>query len=170
MSDTSNQSSLESARARLEAALSTLAQGVAGSRDALDLAAVASREKAALVDRITQLEQENLKLHEQVASFALQPEPAPEPAANDVRLAELEEEKAAITNNYQMLKEKYAALQDTLETHDDAKQGREAGDDAAATENSRLKRIIAEMEEEKNTIKGELDKTINELENMLEDA
>lgn len=166
MSDTSNQSSLERARARLEAALSTLTQGVASSRDALDLAAVAAHEKAVLVDRITQLEQENLKLHEQVAAFALQPEPA----ADDARLTELEEEKAAITNNYQMLKEKYAALQDALENHGNAKQNSEAGDDTAATENSRLKRMVAEMEEEKNAIKGELDKTINELENMLEDA
>lgn len=169
MSDTGKQSGLESARARLEAALSTLTQGVASSRDALGLAAADALEKAsqteALTARITALEQENLKLHEQVAAFALQPEPAVDIA----RVSELEAEKEAIDQNYRMLKEKYAVQQDELDALT-ATSGNNSDENAFALENIRLKQIVAEMEQEKSAIKEDLDKTIVDLETMLEDA
>jgi len=124
MSDGGKQGDLEAARARLETALSALTHGVANSRTALDTAASIAQEKTAVMSRLTSLEQENLKLHEQIAAHALMPDPAPNDAENS----------------------------------------------AIAAENERLKQIIATMEQEKNTIKGELDKTIVELETMLEDA
>ena len=170
MSDASNQSGLDAARTRLETALSTLTQGVASSRDALDMAASTAEEKIALTGRVNSLEQENLKLHEQVAAFALQPDPVvPDPIVDDARISELETEKSAIENNYRMLKEKYAALQDEMEAQPAASPDTIL-DNVGAVENSRLKQIIAEMEEEKNAIKGDLDKAIAELETMLEDA
>jgi len=120
MSDTEKQGELEAARARLETALSTLAHGVAKSSTALETTAALAQEKTALMNRVTALEHENLKLHEQVAAHALMPE-SPESSA-------------------------------------------------ATAENARLKQIIEQMEQDKAAIKGELDKTIGELENMLEDA
>lgn len=164
MSDATDQSGLEAARGRLEAALSALAQGVASTHDALGMAATTELEKASLTERITALEQENLKLHEQVAAYALQPGPE---AANG-KFEALEEEKQAIERNYQMLKEKYAALQDQLDADTAASLPESANDNAVAVENSRLKQIISEMEEEKNAIRGELDKTILELETIME--
>lgn len=166
MSDATNQSALEAARTRLEAALSGLTQGVASTRDALNVATTLVEEKTALEDRISSLEQENLKLHEQVAAFALKPESQP----NDVRIRELEAENAAIAGNYKTLKDKYAELQDRLDADTDIPSVQGANDNAIEVENNRLKQIIAEMEAEKNAIRSELDKTISELEAMLEDA
>jgi len=124
MADAQKQSPLETARARLETALSTLTHGVANSRTALNEAGAAAQEKAALANRIGTLEMENLKLHEQVAAYALQPEPV----ADEAKLVEATEE---ITG---------------------------------------LKRIVAQMEQEKSAIRAELDKAILDLESMLEDA
>jgi hypothetical protein len=41
---------------------------------------------------------------------------------------------------------------------------------AAFSENVRLKQVIAEMEAEKAAVRSELDKTISELETMVEEA
>lgn len=124
MADAAKQSALETARARLETALSALTHGVANSRTALDEAASSAEEKAVLANRIGSLEMENLKLHEQIAAYALQPEPI----ADDTKLI------------------------------------------AATEETAKLKRIVAQMEQEKSAIKAELDKAISDLETMLEDA
>lgn len=166
MSDATNQSALETARARLEAALSGLTQGVASTREALQMASDVGEEKSALQDRISTLEQENLKLHEQVAAYALKPDIP----VDETRIRELETENAAISSNYRTLKEKYAELQDQIEADGNIPSVEGANDNAAEVENNRLKQIIAEMEAEKNAIKSELDKTIGELEAMLEDA
>jgi len=166
MAEATNKTDLETARARLEAALSGLAQGVASSRDALNMAAIAVEAKNTLAERVSSLEQENLKLHEQVAALALQPTES----TNDTRVAELEAEKAAINDNFLMLKQKFAQLQDQLENQAASTNGEQSDPNAAMAENNRLKQIITEMEAEKTAIKGELDKTIGELESMLEDA
>ncbi|MBL4791096.1 MAG: hypothetical protein JKY60_19295 [Kordiimonadaceae bacterium] len=100
---------LEDARARLEAALSSLAQGVASSRDALDMAATVASDNAATTARLETLEKENLKLHEQVAAFALQPEPAG-PATNDEAITALEAGKARLAKENQELAHSNTAL------------------------------------------------------------
>ena len=121
MSDAANTSELEKARSRLEAALSALTQGVASTRDMYDLVTDSAAAKAASDERIATLEQENLKLHEQIAALAL--------GNNDTET-----------------------------------------DRQKKNENERLKTLISEMESDKAAIREELDKTIGELERMLEDA
>jgi SMC interacting uncharacterized protein involved in chromosome segregation len=162
MSDAAKESALEGARARLEAALSGLAQGVASSKNALELAKTSADEKLALAERVSTLEQENLKLHEQVAAYALQT-PATD---NSEQIAILEAEKAAIEGNYQLLKQQYSALEDEIEA------GSAQNGDASASnaENTRLKQMISEMEQEKSAVRDELDKTILELEAIVEGA
>ena len=167
MSDAADNNKLEAARARLESALSGLAQGVAKSKDANAAATKLVELQNGLEGKIASLEAENLKLHEQVAAYALTSENAD--SASE-RITVLEAEKAAIAANYQMLKEKYAALQDALESAEGGAVTGGAEDNAMALENNRLKQIVAEMEEEKSAIKSELDKTIGELETMLEKA
>lgn len=105
MTDAAKQSALETARARLETALSALTHGVANSRTALDESAAATQEQAVLANRIGSLEMENLKLHEQVAAYALQPEPVPD----DTKLAVAAEEIAELRRTIsQMEQEKNA--------------------------------------------------------------
>jgi len=173
MSDAAKTSGLDAARARLEAALSALTQGVASSRDTLNDAADAAHKNTALSDRITALEAENLKLHEQVAAYALQPEPQ----TDDTHIKTLQEENAATTRNYQMLKQQYAVLQDELEARNaSVSAGPEAGPEgdgaqsASQAENTHLKELVATLSEEKNTVRAELDKVISELEAVLEEA
>jgi chromosome segregation ATPase len=96
MSDTPTHSALEAARARLEAALSALGQGVATSRESLDAAMDATTENTALADRLKALEQENLKLHEQIAAYALKPEPDDEIQSLKQTIAQMDVEKASI--------------------------------------------------------------------------
>lgn len=162
MPNTSNGNNLEAARTRLETALSALAQGVASTRGALDVAATMADEKTQMAERITALEQENLKLHEQVAALALQPVSH----ESDDRIQALEQEKASLEQNYQLLKSRYAELQDELEnSSDDAEEGT-----TLRADNDRLAAIIVSMEQEKTNLKSELDKTIAELETLLENA
>ncbi len=165
MSDGNTQTSLEAARARLEAALSALTQGVIGSREALDDAATVANEKALLVEKNTALEQENLKLHEQVAAYALQPDPSS--AAE--KLAGLTEANAALENNIQMLKLKCAQLQDQLDAQTQTIEGGNSENELLA-ENLRLRQVIAQMTADKDAIKSELDTTIADFETLLEDA
>lgn len=164
MSDAADNNKLEAARARLESALSGLAQGVAKSKDANAAATKLVELQNGLEGKIASLEAENLKLHEQVAAYALTSENAD--SASE-RITVLEAEKAAIAANYQMLKEKYSALQDEMEAAATAIDS-DAG--AAFSENTRLKQVIAEMEAEKAAVRSELDKTISELETMVEEA
>lgn len=163
MSDAAQNNNLEAARARLESALSSLAQGVALSKDALTVAAQASGQKSALEARVAALEEENLKLHEQVAAYALQSESS---GADAERVTVLEAEKAALEANYQLLKEKYVALQDEMENAASAIDN-DAG--AAYSENVKLKQMVTEMAAEKAAVRTELDKTITELELLVEE-
>lgn len=163
MPDTSNGNNLEAARTRLETALSGLTQSVASTRGALDVAVTIADEKAQMAERITALEQENLKLHEQVAALALQS------ASSDAdeKIASLEQEKAAIDQNYQMLKERYAELQGDLASSDE---NENQANSTLQAENIKLRETLASMEQEKTKLKSELDKTIAELEALLETA
>lgn len=163
MPDTSNGNNLEAARTRLETALSGLAQGVASTRGALDVALTMAEEKAHMAERINTLEQENLKLHEQVAALALQPA---SPDMGD-RISVLEQEKAAIEQNYQLLKSRYAELQEEATT---TAGDTSSGDDALRIENAKLSATVSTMKQDKATLRSELDKTIAELEAMLESA
>lgn len=163
MPDTSKGNNLEAARTRLETALSGLTQSVASTRGALDVAVTIADEKAQMAERITALEQENLKLHEQVAALALQPASLDA----DEKIASLEQEKAAIDQNYQMLKERYAELQGDLAS---SGENENQANSTLQAENIKLREALASMEQEKTKLKSELDKTIAELEALLETA
>jgi len=162
MSYGANENTLEAARARLETALSSLTQGMASTKNALDIAKAAAGENTTMADRIASLEQENLKLHEQVAALALQP------AANDVDkgLESLREEKATLARDYQLLKSQHADLKNQL-----------SNDNTGSEADLDLQKIIdglthknAMMEQEKSSLKKELDKTIADLEALMESA
>jgi multidrug resistance efflux pump len=162
---------LESARMRLESALSRLAQGVASTRDTVSAAREIAEEKMALVARVTALEKENLKLHEQVAAHALI-----EPAGDSGEIEALRAEKASLEQNYQLLKRQYAHLQDELEAAEDAKSAAWGnGEDGSNTaeleaENAKLKARVAELEEERMSVRSELDGAIGRLETMVGSA
>jgi len=162
---------LESARTRLESALSRLAQGVASTRDTVSAAREIAEEKMALVARVTTLEKENLKLHEQVAAHALI-----EPVGDSAELEALRAEKASLEQNYQLLKRQYAHLQDELEAAEDAKSAAWGNGDGGSNgqeleaENARLKARVAELEEERMSVRSELDGAIGRLETMVGSA
>ncbi len=163
MPDTSDGNNLEAARTRLETALSGLTQSVVSTRGALDVAVTMAEEKSQMAERITALEQENLKLHEQVAALALQPA-TPEMSG---KVESLEQEKAAIEQNYQLLKDRYTELQDNLANSSNTEG---ANDNVLHTDNAKLREALSNMEQEKAKLKLELDKTIADLEAMLETA
>ncbi|WP_262690721.1 hypothetical protein [Kordiimonas aestuarii] len=169
MADNNKPTELEGARTRLESALSRLAQGVASTRETVNAAREIAEEKMALVERVTTLEKENLKLHEQVAANALIEVPEDQSEA----LAALEAEKTALEQNYQLLKRQYAHLQDELEAMENAKGTEWNGDDASpelAAENARLKNRITELEAERSGVRAELDGAIGRLETMVGSA
>jgi len=111
MPNATKQSELETARARLETALSALTHGVANSKSALDAASADSQEKTALANRIGSLEVENLKLHEQVAAYALQPEPA----VDDAQLAAATEEIAQLKRVIEKMEQDKSAIRSELD-------------------------------------------------------
>jgi len=111
MADAAKQSALETARARLETALSALTHGVANSRTALDESAAAAQEHTVLAKRVESLEMENLKLHEQVAAYALQPEPVPD----DTKLAEAAEEITELRRIVSQMEQEKTAIKADLD-------------------------------------------------------
>lgn len=174
MANMQEKNALEAARARLEQALSKLTQNVASSRAShetmLSENASASAEQAAQIDRIQSLEQENLRLHEQVAAASLQ---QPE-ASNDGNIAEIEAEKAALQQNYDLLKRQYTSLQDEFEGLQDRLGSEDSGDtDQNDTppngETDSLRRQIGSLMQERNDMRNELDTVIAELEGFLTD-
>lgn len=174
MANMQENSALEAARARLEQALSKLTQDVTSSRTALETAlaekAAAAEELAAHSDRVQSLEQENLRLHEQVAAVSLQ---QPDKGA-DSNLAEVEAEKAALQQNYDLLKRQYTSLQDEFEGLQD-RMGAESPTDTEHTnaspseETEDLRRQIGSLVRERNEMRDELDAAIAELESFLAD-
>ncbi len=177
MSESRKNDVLEAARSRLEAAMSHLAQEVATARAAKITAEKMRAEKATLESRVGALEQENLKLHEQVATLSLQDNGAD----TDAAMATLAEEKAAIEQNYGLLKRQYATLQDEMEALEDrlaaqtaanAEGGGTGGgnDEALAAENAELKRAVMALKAERDGIRSELDGAIGQLETLVGDA
>ncbi|WP_417451139.1 hypothetical protein [Kordiimonas sp.] len=175
MADNTKPTELEGARTRLESALSRLAQGVASTRETVSATREIAEEKLALVERVTALEKENLKLHEQVAAHALT-EP---PEDTSEVLEALQTEKTVLEQNYQLLKRQYAQLQDELEAYENAKGTEWAGDSAHETdgataaleaENGQLKARVAELEAERSGVRAELDGAIGRLETMVGSA
>lgn len=165
MAQTQEKNALEDARARLERALSTLTQEVAESRNALAESRTAQektiQEMSAQADRMQSLEQENHRLHEQIAALSLQ-----EPQADDSEgTAALEAEKNALQQNYDLLKRQYTSLQDEFEGlqnqvgRDSEANG--AGDDTA------LKQQVDMLLRERSELRTELDSVIAELETYL---
>lgn len=170
MTDKTTSSALEDARARLDSAMSRLAQEVAGARAAKITTAKLSAEKATLESRVTSLEQENLKLHEQVATLSLQDNSQTDSGA----MATLKEEKQALEHNYNLLKRQYATLQDEMEAREDAAPAPAAGDGEAEArlrgENAELKKAIMALKAERDDIRTELDTAIAKLEPLVEEA
>lgn len=175
MANMQEKNALEAARARLEQALSKLTQNVASSRAAHESvvteSALASTEQSSQNDRIQSLEQENLRLHEQIAAAALQ---QPE-TDNDHKLAEVESEKSALQQNYDLLKRQYTSLQDEFEGLQD-RMGETGTGDLDQTnapsndETDELRRQIGSLVRERNDMRDELDTAIAELEGFLADS
>ncbi len=156
---------LEGARARLEQALSRLTQEVASSRSALELAQVTQQEAAEIqtahAERMQKLEQENLRLHEQIATLSLQA-----PAEKDIeQVKSLEAEKSALQQNYDLLKRQYTSLQDEFE----GLQNRMdiVSPESTATGDDGLRQQVADLGRERDEIRSELDTAIAELEGYL---
>jgi len=171
MANTQEKNALEAARSRLEQALSKLTQDVASSRAALEAAvadsASVSADQASQNERIQELEQENLRLHEQVAAISLQ-----EVTGDGDAKAAVEAEKAALQQNYDLLKRQYTSLQDEFE----GLQDRMGGDTAQSAdvsytpsndETDDLRRQIGALMRERDDMRGELDSAIAELEGFL---
>ena len=170
MANTQEKHALEAARARLEQALSRLTQDVASSRSALEVAladgASAGAEQTAQSKRLQTLEQENLRLHEQIAAISLQA-PSDDGSGDDGdKIAAIEAEKAALQQNYELLKRQYTSLQDEFEGLQDRMGGE---NDNAGDETGALRRQIGELVRERDSMRGELDGAIAELENYLAD-
>lgn len=169
MADNKNHTALENARTRLESALSRLAQGVASTRETISAAQEIAEEKVVLSARVTALEKENLKLHEQIATHALAPEPD---AGVSEELEALRAEKTTLEQNYQLLKRQYVSLQDELEALEDGKatSSSDMPDQALIAENAQLKARVRYLEEEKASVRDDLDGAIERLETMVGSA
>ncbi len=174
MANTQEKNALEAARSRLEQALSKLTQDVASSRSALETALAESvsknTEQAAQNERIQVLEQENLRLHEQMAAISLQ-----EPPTDDKKITPVEVEQTALQQNYDLLKRQYTSLQDEFEGLQD-RMGTDNTDSAADSdapsndETDGLRRQIGALMRERDDMRDELDSAIAELESFLADG
>ncbi len=169
MSDNHTDSPLEAARARLEGAMSRLAQSAAGAREARQQIIHLAAEKAAFESRIAALEQENLKLHEQVATLSLK-DSSPD---SDEALAAARAELQAVERNYSLLKQQYANVQDELEGLREAQAPSDGSGEMESklrAENAELKKAIMVLKSERDDIRKELDSNIAKLETLVEDA
>ena len=169
--DTEN-NMLEQARERIDAALARLqssanaaAEKIAGAEaQAADTqsstAAIAEKDA-----RIEALESENLRLHEQIATLSLQQD-TPPVEKDDSRYSELQAEKNALQQNYDLLKRQYTSLQDEMEGMEsgNSNDGTSSGNDK---ELSIMKATVESLTEERDMIRMELDKAIQELESFL---
>ncbi len=151
-------SQLETARTRLEASLSRLSHEVATSRETLASVPNMIEEKKSLVEQITTLESENLKLHDQINIVSNE-------TLNDTDIDELRSEKDAIEQNYQRLKIQFASLQDELEAAEN--NGMEDAFAALKTENEILRQENAILKAERDTVKVRLEGAISHVETMV---
>lgn len=167
MTDNGNSNALEEARGRLEAALSSLAQEVAAYKGALAQSREAQektiQEMSAQADRMLSLEQENHRLHEQIAALSLQ-----ESSSDDgEKIASVEAEKNALQQNYDLLKRQYTSLQDEFEGLQN-----QMGDTLPADNRSdpALQQQLDELLQERAELKSELNDVIAELESYISEA
>lgn len=169
MANTQDKNHLEDARSRLERALSRLTQEVASSRAALELAESAqqasAQEQAVQAQRLQSLEQENLRLHEQIATLSLQTTSED----NSDALMAAEAEKKALQQNYELLKRQYTSLQDEFEGLQNRMDAPTSTADDAGDDNGSeaLRREIGQLMRERDAIRDELDQAIAELENFV---
>ncbi len=101
-----------------------------------------------------------------IATFALQT-----PSADlEAQLATLQQDKAALEQNYKMLKTKYADMQDAAEQRALEKPTAVNIDMAAQIKMAQLQKEITQLRQDKEMIKAELDKAIADLEPLVGDA
>lgn len=167
MTDKTSSNALEDARARLEASLANLSQEVAAYKGALAQSREAQektiQEMSSQADRMLALEQENHRLHEQIAALSLQ-----EPSSEDGnKAAALEAEKNALQQNYDLLKRQYTSLQDEFEGLQN-----QIGDTipSESSNDPHLAKQVDELLKERAELKAELDDVIAELESYLSDT
>lgn len=174
MGNNQEKGNLEDARARLERALSKLAQGATASKLAIDHAKAGQIEatagRASLEDRLHSIEQENLRLHEQVATLSLSGTPS-DLSDNSGRIEQLEAEKHAVERNYDLLKRQYTSLQDEFEGLQDsmgaAISSETSTDVDTLSELQTLRSALDAVTHERDQIRHELDQVISELEQYL---
>lgn len=167
MAENNNSNPLETARERLDKALSTLASEAAEAKAALSQSREAQektiQEMSAQADRMLSLEQENHRLHEQIAALSLQE------AAGDEseKVTALESEKSALQQNYDLLKRQYTSLQDEFEGMQN-QMGDHIQEDGQG--DPALRDQIDALLKEREDLKAELDDVISELESYLAQA
>ena len=165
MANTKDNNPLESARERLDQALARLAEEAAAAKDALAQSRTAQentlQEMSNQADRMLALEQENHRLHEQVATLSLQ-QPT---EGGDEKAVALESEKNALQQNYDLLKRQYTSLQDEFEgLQNSVGTGDSGGGDPA------LQSKVNQLLQERDELRRELDEVIEELEGYLADT
>lgn len=167
MTDSDDNGALEAARARLDLAMSRLNQEVSISRSALEsalaLQAAAADKDAGQAERVQALEQENLRLHEQIATLSLQ-EAGADPSEG---AAKLEAENEALKQNYDLLKRQYTNLQDEHEGLQDRMANMASSSTGGDQE---LQKQVNALASERDEIKSELDSVIKELEAFMAES
>ncbi len=169
MANATDQNPLESARERLEKALSKLAEEASAAKQALEQSRTAQentlQELSNQADKMLALEQENHRLHEQIATLSLQ---QPTDDGEDKATA-LEAEKNALQQNYDLLKRQYTSLQDEFEGLQDRAANDSGGSVDGNSNDEALRQQVSSLMREREELKAELDQVIDELESYLAD-
>ncbi len=108
---------LEASRNRIEKSLSRLAQVARTKNEELKLAKSASEERHLLSDRVNELETENLRLHDQVASLAIGVDNLVESGQLELerKIESMKADHVNLDRNFMLLKEQYSILQEENE-------------------------------------------------------
>lgn len=143
MANQAHEDILETSRNRIERSLSRLAQVARTKTDELKLAKSAIEERHLLSARVSELETENLRLHDQVASLAIGvgTEPEQDRAELERQLEGLKADYMALDRNFMLLKEQYGILQ---EENEQLSQSGGPGGSAAQADRNELVLKLAE--------------------------
>ncbi len=173
MASNTNGENYDTARARLDTAMSRLASGADRTKDTIARAKTVSEEKTELAAKVGALEKENLSLHEQVSNLSIAPQPIDHSAALDTLTAE----KSALEQRYALLKQEFTTVKnalhkDRVDTTDSLKGNQHISPEDAGmilglkSENQRLREELAALKSERDIVRSKLDQTISHVESM----